>query len=356
MSTGVIFRVRDREHFYALLIDPRGGEYTVRKYEAENKWSELIPWSPSALIKEKAEINHLRVDADGDKFSISLNGEPLDNFTDSSYGLGMIGMITVNIDANSPHAHFDNLKVWSRDPAAEPVPPQTREHPAGAMLLVPGGEFIMGSNERSDEWTHVAQIADFYIDRTEVTNAAYASCVQAGKCTSQRSPASETHPGYANQERFAQFPTIHVSWEQARDFCAWAGKRLPTEAEWERAASWNPSSREKVEWPWGNVFEAARLNSLESGNGDTTAVGRFDPELNGTFDMAGNVWEWTSSLFRPYPYNSSDGREEAQAQGDRVFRGGSWAQTLGKARVFVRQSAAPTYADREIGFRCAANP
>jgi formylglycine-generating enzyme required for sulfatase activity len=109
-------------------------------------------------------------------------------------------------------------------------------------------------------------------------------------------------------------------------------------------------------WPWTNVFDLARLNSAESRKEDTTAVGKFPPELNGTVDMAGNVWEWTSSLFKPYPYNAGDGREDAQAEGDRVTRGGSWAQTQGKARGFVRQATGPTFADREIGFRCAITP
>jgi formylglycine-generating enzyme required for sulfatase activity len=86
---------------------------------------------------------------------------------------------------------------------------------------------------------------------------------------------------------------------------------------------------------------------------DTTAVGTFSPEINGTFDMGGNISEWTSSLYHPYPYDAADGRENQQVSGDRVFRGGSWAQSQGKARSTYRQPAAPTYIDREIGFRCA---
>jgi formylglycine-generating enzyme required for sulfatase activity len=195
------------------------------------------------------------------------------------------------------------------------------------------------------------------MDRSEVPNAAYAQCVAAGGCTAPRSTASATHPSYyTDQARYGAFPVIHVSWEQAQAFCTWAKKRLPTEAEWEKAASWNTAIRQKVVWPWDNVFDPARLNSAESNNGDTTAAGQFPPELNGTLDMAGNVWEWTSSLYKPYPYSTTDGREDLQAEGDRVTRGGSWAQTQGKARGFVRQATAPNFADREIGFRCAAGP
>jgi formylglycine-generating enzyme required for sulfatase activity len=268
----------------------------------------------------------------------------------------MLGMMAVNHDANVPHTHFDNLKIWSRDPPGVPPAPQLKDDPNGPMVLVPGGEFVMGSNEKSDEWAHIASVPDFYIDRTEVTNAAYAKCVQAGKCAPQTAPASETHPNYANQEQFASYPAIHVTWQQAVDFCSWAGKRLPAEAEWERAAGWNAASEERYIWPWGNQFDPKRLNSVEAGLGDTGPAGQSAPELNGTFDMAGNVWEWTASLYKPYPYSAADGREDPQAQGERVFRGGSWAQTQGKARTFVRQGASPTYSDREIGFRCAANP
>ncbi len=113
-------------------------------------------------------------------------------------------------------------------------------------------------------------------------------------------------------------------------------------------------THEKLDWPWGNSFDKTRLNSVESNRGDTTAIGTFSPELNGTVDMAGNISEWTSSLFKSYPYDPSDGREDLQAPGDRVYRGGSYLQTKGKARGFFRRNAPPTDVNREIGFRCAA--
>jgi formylglycine-generating enzyme required for sulfatase activity len=214
----------------------------------------------------------------------------------------------------------------------------------------------MGSNNIHDERPQIVALPSFYIDRTEVTNAAYARCVTAKQCTPPGMLASQTHPNYANDPQYANFPVIQVSWQQAQTFCAWAGKRLPTEAEWEKAASWNVATRTKSVWPWGDAFDPAHLNSSESKIGDTTAVGTFPPELNGTFDMGGNVSEWTSTLYKPYPYSEADGRENQQASGDRVFRGGSWAQSQGKARGAYRQPVAPTYIDREIGFRCAMTP
>jgi serine/threonine protein kinase/formylglycine-generating enzyme required for sulfatase activity len=355
VAQGVIFRVRDNDHFYAVLIDPRKGQYSVRK-QAGDTSTDLIPPRPSRLIKRRADVNLVRVDGQGDTFTIYLNGVALDSFSDDAYGFGMVGMIVANIDAKLPHMHFDNLKIWSSDAAIDAGLPAERHDPHGDMVLIPGGEFIMGSNETRDEPPQMVALPSFYIDRTEVTNAIYRQCVAAKQCTPPGVPASETHPNYASDPSFANFPVIQISWQQAQAFCGWAGKRLPTEAGWEKAASWNTATRAKSVWPWGDVFDPARLNSSESHTGDTTAVGTFPPELNGTFDMGGNVSEWTSSLFKPYPYNEADGREDQQANGDRVFRGGSWAQSQGKARGFYRQPVAPTYIDREIGFRCAMTP
>jgi serine/threonine protein kinase/formylglycine-generating enzyme required for sulfatase activity len=357
VAQGLIFRVRDNTHFYALLIDPRNGTYTVRKQDGANSWSDLIPAKPSPLIKQRAEINKLRIDAQGETFTIYLNGAPLDSFSDNAYPFGMLGLIVANIDAQQPHMHFDNLTIWSSDPPPpDPGVPPTREDPAGAMVLIPGGEFIMGGNEKSDELAHIVSLPNFYIDRTEVTNSAYRQCVAAGACTDPQSPDSRTHPGYYTQPQYDTFPVIHVTWQQAQAFCTWAGKHLPTEAEWEKAASWNSTTRQKAVWPWGNEFDPQRLNSDEAGIGDTSTAGQYPPEINGTVDMGGNVSEWTSSLYTAYPYDPSDGREDPQAPGDRVYRGGSWAQTEGKARTTYRLGAPPTYSGREIGFRCADTP
>lgn len=154
-AQGVIFRVRDPGHYYALMVDPRSGRYTVRKYEAGGKWTDLIPWKPSALVNRNDTHNLVRVDSANDSFTIYMNDKLLDTFSDSSYTSGMLGMIVENGDAAQPHMHFDNLKVWTSDPA--PVAsgqPASRTTPTGEMALVPGGEFIMGANEQSDGQPH----------------------------------------------------------------------------------------------------------------------------------------------------------------------------------------------------------
>ncbi len=356
-SQGIIFRVRDPNHYYAFMIDPRSGRYTVRKFDGAGKWSDLIPWKASAQVKRNNEHNLARVDGAGDSFTIYLNDKQLDSFSDGAYTSGMLGMIVENVDAAQPHMHFDNVKVWSTDPppAAPSLPPK-RSTPTGEMLLVPGGEFIMGANEEPDGQPHMVNVPDFYMDRTEVTNGAYAQCISANKCTPQQSPGSETHPSYVNEPNFSTFPVIYVSWQQASAFCGWAGKRLPTEAEWEKAASWNSETQQKTAWPWGNVFKPEQVNSSEANLRDTTAVASYDPGVNGLNDMAGNVSEWTSSVYKDYPYDATDGREDPKVAGDRVYRGGSWGQSAGKQRSSFRQSSPPDRGDREIGFRCAAAP
>jgi formylglycine-generating enzyme required for sulfatase activity len=357
VAQGMVFRARDPQHYYTVLLNSRKRQYTVLKFDGLDNRSDLIPWKSSPLIKPDKEVNQLRVDAAGENFKIYVNGMLLDEFTDGSYTTGMVGMIVSNVDAITPHMHFDNVKIWSSNPPpTDPGVEAERKDPNGDMVLIPGGEFILGGNESEEAPAQVYPMPNFYIDRTEVTNAAYARCVAEGKCTPLEDIASATHPNYASDPQYANFPVINVKWTQANDFCAWAGKRLPTEAEWEKAASWDAATGTKTVWPFGNEFDPAKLNSAESKNLDTTTVGQYGDELNKTVDMAGNVSEWTSSLFKPYPYDEADGREDLGAEGDRVYRGGSWAQTQGKALNVFRLGSSPAYFGREIGFRCADTP
>ncbi len=217
------------------------------------------------------------------------------------------------------------------------------------MAVVPAGDFLMGSDdpeldadERPAARVHVET---FWIDRVEVTNARYGFCVEAGACSLPAGPA-------VNDATKAHHPATIVSWVQAAAYCQWVGKRLPTEAEWEKAARGGDGRR----YPWGPSFEPDRLNAGYTAG--TTAVGRYAGGASpyGVLDMAGNVWEWTSSLYRPYPYDPGDGREDPTARGARVNRGGSWYYGASYVRTTYRATANHMYRRiADLGFRCASS-
>lgn len=154
-------------------------------------------------------------------------------------------------------------------------------------------------------------------------------------------------------------PIVNVGWRDALAYAAWLARvtsqpwRLPTEAEWEKAARWDSTRRYSRIYPWDDAFDQSRANTNESGIGATTPVGSYPTGASpyGAQDMAGNVWEWTSSLFRPYPYNASDGRERADAPGSRVLRGGSWTYNARLARAAYRFHRVPSSVLDRGGFR-----
>ena len=154
-------------------------------------------------------------------------------------------------------------------------------------------------------------------------------------------------------------PVVNVSWNDAVAYCEWAGGRLPTEAEWEKAASWDDARKEKRRYPWGKDFDANKCNSAESKIGDTTPVGKYSPQGDspyGVSDMAGNVWEWCSSLYRNYPYRADDGRE-AMPSGDlRVLRGGSWRSNRSGVRAACRNRNNPDYRSLSVGLQVVVRP
>ncbi len=200
------------------------------------------------------------------------------------------------------------------------------------LLYVPAGNFKMGSSERS-QLTDLSSnnypqydyyLDSFWVDQTEVTNQQYAMCVSAGECQLPLVLNSPRRSSYYNDPKYDDFPVIYIEWGMARDYCEWAGRRLLTEAEWEKAARGTDSRI----YPWGND-EPIHNYFLNYGTywEDTSVVRSFSLGKSpyGVYDMAGNVWEWTSSLYMPYPYEADDGREDLTATDrHRVLRGGSW--------------------------------
>lgn len=215
------------------------------------------------------------------------------------------------------------------------------------MVFVPAGEFLMGSDaldaDPDEKPTAKVFVDAFWIDRTEVTNDRYRICVEAGACTR---PAS----GEFDQPRLSELPLALASWQQAVTYCAWVGKRLPTEAEWEKAARGTDGRA----YPWGNDYGADRANVLNPSGPTPATAHASGASPFGALDMAGNVWEWTSSLYKPYPYDAKDGREDMASRGGRVNRGGSFSFAPHLARTTSRATAGHIYRRfRDLGFRCA---
>jgi serine/threonine protein kinase len=241
-------------------------------------------------------------------------------------------------------------------PVETPIPVEITDDKNVPMRLIPAGKFTMGNDKGSTEErpASLIDVGTFYIDKYEVTNDMYSACVSDGGCRTPRLPGSATRRSYYNNPVFANYPVIYLDWKMAKTYCEWRGARLPTEAEWEKAARGTDDERA---YPWGSSFDCGFAN--HSGCvGDTAPVNQYDKGQSpyGVYGMSGNVWEWTNSLFSFYPYSSTDGREDPDAVGDRMARGGSWHNfggTGGDIRIDTRFKLNPVYYGAYIGVRCA---
>lgn len=235
------------------------------------------------------------------------------------------------------------------------------------LIQIPAGPFIMGSNTGplDERPAHRVELPAFAIDRTPVTNAQFATFLNpVGPVNStgdrlfdfddgdarihKKGGEWVTDPGYENH------PVVEVSWLGARDYCAWLGKRLPTEAEWEKAARGTDGRR----YPWGNDPPDRTKAQFNAGWNQTAPVDGFPQGASayGVLDMAGNAWEWVSSAYFPYPYSSHDDREDLNAGPIRGTRGGGHDSppeeltTTQRGRDLSRNFRSGHH---NIGFRCA---
>jgi formylglycine-generating enzyme required for sulfatase activity len=225
-----------------------------------------------------------------------------------------------------------------------------------SMVLVPAGKFVMGSNSRlPDEGPqHTVFLKAFLIDKYEVTNLQYQQFIAATNRKSPQHFSNRTFP-----EGKADHPVTFVSWEDAHDYCAWAGKRLPSDEEWEKAARGTDGRT----FPWGDEFDIHKANtpvrwqSLQQ-EGDTAPVGAFAGGASpyGVYDMSGNVWEWTDSWYTAYPGNKRP--SENYGEHYKTLKGGSWwdcsfYQCGISAPVFNRAFFDLKVKNASFGFRCA---
>lgn len=371
-------------------------------------WLNGLGADPCAAVKGKLEPISTTVERGGVKtFAVSLNrGDSRELVYDWS---ALRGVTQPGLNSNSPqtqylaptdwqgedavrvHAHFpgcgeQGAGAWTALVAVVDVvtvlPPTdtpTPTLPTGAeavrakdqalMLFVPAGTFTMGSDtvdslsDSDEKPAHAVTLDPFWIDKLEVANFQYAQCVNAGTCAPSRRVTGADYNGHRQ-------PVVDVSWQDAAIYCAWAGARLPTEAEWEYAAR-GPYS---LIFPWGNTFDGSRTNSCDAscraiwkdasvndGFRLTAPVGSYPAGISwvGALDMAGNVNEWVNDWYSSNYYTrqaslNPPGPTEAELAGYKVVRGGGWGSPRNYVRCAKRSFGVPDYGYNQTGFRCAS--
>jgi formylglycine-generating enzyme required for sulfatase activity len=266
------------------------------------------------------------------------------------------------------------------------LPTEIKDAEGVSMVLVPAGEFIMGSDEGSDleKPSHKVYLNNYYIDIYEVDNESFTKFLNEFKSFSTSIDSSgiwlshegklltevfcktcasgirmlslsyePNGPKFETDTNYEHYPVTRVTWYGASAYCEWRGARLPTEAEWEKAARGTDGRI----YPWGDEIDCNYAN-YNSCVGGVTLVGNFEngKSIFGVYDMVGNVKEWGNSLFMPYPYSAVDGREELDTNNNRIVRGSGWGDFhayYNDFRTYHRVSRNPEELDNSTGFRCA---
>ncbi|MGE3978506.1 MAG: formylglycine-generating enzyme family protein [Nitrospira sp.] len=259
-----------------------------------------------------------------------------------------------------------SLLLANEQPAHHPIEPSTSRDGA-PMIMIPAGSFPMGvpagarDGGRDEYPRHDVFVDTFMIDTFEVTNGRYLEFVKA---TGHRVPQNPRNPtrnlwqGESITEGLIDRPVINVDWFDAEVYCRWAGKRLPTEAEWEKAAKGTSDRR----FPWGNVEPTSKhLNYNQRWIGEKTLmpVGSYEAGKSpyGLYDMAGNVWEWVNDWYdaRYYEKSPKKNPKGPDTGTKKVIRGAGWQNETPTVRVFTRVESDPTVRNESTGFRCATS-
>ncbi len=247
---------------------------------------------------------------------------------------------------------------------------QVSDKDGAKMVYVPQGEFTMGIEGHYDLWpVHKVTLDSYWIDQTEVTNAMYAKCVSDGVCEEPSDKSSSTRPSYFGNSEFDDYPVIYVDWKMANTYCEWRGDKLPTEAQWEKAARGTDGRT----YPWGEIIDCSFTNYRwtspdyrfwENNHdciGDTTKVGSYENGKSpyGLYDMVGNVAEWVADWYPDgdtYNQNSPSLNPLGPNTGTfRMARGGSWFESSSDMFPISMDSITQStfYTGDDVGFRCA---
>ncbi len=249
--------------------------------------------------------------------------------------------------------------------AQDAIPKEIIGKDGAPLVLIPAGSYPMGvplgdrDGGRDEYPRHVIEVTDFYMDKYEVTNGRYLEFV---KTTNHRVPQNPKNPtrnlweGIGIPASLADRPVINVDWADADAYCRWAGRRLPREAEWEKAAKGNNDWR----FPWGNVEPTDKhLNFNQKWIGEKTLmpVGSYESGKSpyGVYDMAGNVWEWVNDWYdaKYYEHSPEKNPPGPESGTKRVIRGAGWQNETPTVRIFTRVDSDPTIRNESTGFRCA---
>ena len=268
-----------------------------------------------------------------------INSSPFSPARKSVFPAGS-GLLLKSLVQSVPTKNLNSQQTPKSDPEKE-------------MVLIPKGEFVMGSNERWDDEApeHISFTKAFYMDTNEITNSDYKKFIDTLELE-----APYHWPEGNIPKGKEQHPVVYVSWFDATNYCKWAGKRLPTEQEWEKAAR----GLDGLIYPWGNEWSLDKSNNPYKHSTGTKPIGSY-PEGRSPYglnDMSGNVWEWVDSHYLPHPGNPVTRAEYGKDK--RILKGGSWFDCLSygcglSAPTFNRSFFTPEVKNNSFGFRCAQN-
>jgi formylglycine-generating enzyme required for sulfatase activity len=297
--------------------------------------------------------------------------------TEDSFRCKMCGRASLHLEHRQPQAGICSecaAKLQLDLPPANSINETPKKQTSGNRRVIPLGEglemefvripagaFLMGSAAADEDVyddekpQHMVSLKEYWLGKTPVTNAQYQVFVKANGL---KPPQHWKKGNFPIVEK--DHPVVEVSWLEASAFCEWVSAesgqeiRLPSEAEWEKAARGTDGRK----YPWGQQKPDVDLCNYGNQAGKTTRVGRYSPAGDspyGCVDMAGNAWEWTSTVFKEYPYSAGDGREDPDSEDSRVLRGGSWGNFDDLLRCAARYYyvGVPDLTRNPVGFRCA---